>query len=99
MLDVAIGHRFGAAAVDLAFAAPVPGTVALFGPSGSGKSTAVNAIAGLFAPQAGRIALGGEVLFDRTAGIFVPAERRRLGVVFQDALLFPHLSVAGNLRY
>jgi molybdate transport system ATP-binding protein len=63
------------------------------------KSTAINLIAGLLRPDAGRIAVGDEVLFDRDAGIEVAAERRRIGYVFQDARLFPHYTVRGNLRY
>jgi molybdate transport system ATP-binding protein len=99
MLEVDIKRRVGGFALDVAFAAPTPGVVALFGVSGAGKSSVVHALAGLARPDAGRIALDGEVLFDAAAGIDVPAERRRAGVVFQDARLFPHLSVAGNLRY
>lgn len=70
---------------------------ALFGPSGAGKSTLANCIAGLIRPDAGRIELDGEVLFDE--GIDLPPNRRGIGYVFQDARLFPHLSVEGNLRF
>ncbi|MDG2527061.1 ATP-binding cassette domain-containing protein [Stenotrophomonas sp. HITSZ_GD] len=73
--------------------------VALVGPSGAGKTSVLNAIAGLLRPQAGRIAVDGRVLFDRAARIDVPAHRRRIGYVFQDARLFPHLDVTANLRY
>jgi molybdate transport system ATP-binding protein len=72
---------------------------ALFGPSGSGKTTLINMIAGLIRPDKGRIAVDGRVLVDTDAGIFVPRHKRRIGMVFQDARLFPHMSVAGNLRY
>jgi molybdate transport system ATP-binding protein len=99
MLAVAIRHAFPGFTLDLAFAAPVPGTTVLFGASGSGKSTVVNAIAGLLRPDAGRIALDETVLFDRSETMDVPPERRGLGVVFQDSRLFPHLSVETNLRY
>ncbi|WP_336098727.1 molybdenum ABC transporter ATP-binding protein [Roseovarius sp. CH_XMU1461] len=75
------------------------GVTALFGPSGSGKTSVVNAVAGLLRPDAGRIALGDRVLFDGAAGQMVPPHRRRVGYVFQDSRLFPHMSVAGNLRY
>jgi molybdate transport system ATP-binding protein len=81
------------------FAAPTPGIVALFGRSGSGKTTLVNIIAGLLAPDEGQVRLGDDVLADTRAGIAMPTERRRIGYVFQDARLFPHLSVAGNLFY
>ncbi len=70
----------------------------LFGPSGSGKSTLLRAIAGLVRPEFGRIALDGEVLFDRDAGVWVPSHLRRIGVVFQDARLFPHWNTEKNLR-
>ena len=67
--------------------------VALFGRSGSGKTSLVNALAGITQPERGHIAIDGAVLFDSAAGIDLPPERRRIGYVFQDALLFPHLSV------
>lgn len=73
--------------------------VALAGPSGSGKSSILHALAGLVRPVEGRIAIGGHVLFDRDARINMPPHRRRLGYVFQDARLFPHLDVRGNLAY
>jgi molybdate transport system ATP-binding protein len=77
---------------------PTPGVTALFGPSGAGKTTLAHAIAGLV-PADGFIELDGEVLLDTQRGIHVPCERRRIGCVFQDARLFPHLSVLNNLRY
>ncbi|WP_133000519.1 molybdenum ABC transporter ATP-binding protein [Luteimonas arsenica] len=73
--------------------------VALTGPSGAGKTTVLNAIAGLVKPRAGRIEVDGRVLFDSARGIDLPAHRRRVGYVFQDARLFPHLDVRGNLLY
>ena len=73
--------------------------VALVGPSGAGKTTVLNAIAGLVRPQSGRIAVDGRVLFDSARGIDLPAHRRRVGYVFQDARLFPHLDVRRNLLY
>ncbi len=75
------------------------GVTALFGESGVGKTSIVNAIAGLLRPDAGRIALDGAVLFDAAARVFVPAERRRFGYVFQEGRLFPHLSVRRNLLF
>lgn len=98
-LSVSIAHRLGAFALDLAFAAPSPGVVALFGPSGAGKSSVVRAVAGLLRPHAGRIAVDGTVFHDSAAGVFLPPERRRVGLVFQDARLFPHMSVEANLCY
>ncbi len=98
-LEVALRHSWGDAALDIAFEAPTPGVVTLFGPSGSGKSRTALAAAGLWRPAWCRVAVDGTVLADTRAGVWVPAERRRLGVVFQDARLFPHLGVEANLRY
>jgi molybdate transport system ATP-binding protein len=71
----------------------------LFGSSGAGKTSLVNMIAGLMTPDRGFIAVGDEVLDDTLAGIHVAPHRRRIGYVFQDARLFPHLSVSQNLHY
>ncbi|MGY0634943.1 molybdenum ABC transporter ATP-binding protein [Luteimonas sp. A478] len=73
--------------------------LALVGPSGAGKTSVLNAIAGLLRPQAGRIEVDGRVLYDSARGINLPAHRRQVGYVFQDARLFPHLDVRGNLLY
>jgi molybdate transport system ATP-binding protein len=75
------------------------GVTALVGPSGSGKTTALSLIAGLLRPDAGSIRLNGSVLTDRAAGVFVRPEDRRVGCVFQEQLLFPHLSVRQNLLF
>jgi molybdate transport system ATP-binding protein len=75
---------------------PVTG---VFGPSGAGKSTLLKVIAGLATPQTGRITLDGEVLFEAQRGIHLPPHRRRVGLVFQDSRLFPHLSIKSNLLY
>jgi len=99
MLTVAVAKQRGAFALRVHFELPTPGVVALFGRSGCGKSSLVNIIAGLLAPDAGSVALDDFVLLDTDRGINVPPERRRIGYVFQDARLFPHLSVAANLRY
>ena len=97
-LSVEIRHRLGALDLDVAFDAPA-GVTALFGRSGSGKTTVINAVAGLLKPAQGRIDCGGEVLFDASARINLPVHRRRIGLVFQDARLFPHLDVRRNLTY
>ncbi len=75
------------------------GATALFGPSGAGKTTIANLIAGLLTPDRGRIALDGTVLFDAATRIDVPPHRRRIGYVFQEGRLFPHMSVRRNLDY
>ena len=72
---------------------------ALFGPSGAGKTTIINMIAGLFAPDRGRIMYRGKLLFDAAGKVNLPPYRRRFGYVFQDGRLFPHLTVRGNLEY
>ena len=97
-LTVDINHRIGDLTVNVAFRAP-SGITALFGKSGSGKTTVINAVAGLLVPNAGRIATQSEILFDRDARINIPVHRRRMGYVFQDSRLFPHLTVQGNLTY
>ena len=99
MMQVRVKKLRGRFALDAEFRAPSPGVVALFGRSGCGKSTLVDLIAGLIRPDEGLIRVGEDVLFDSARGIDVPAERRRIGYVFQDARLFPHLDVEGNLRY
>lgn len=76
-----------------------PGVTALFGPSGSGKTTTIRALAGLLKPDKGRIVVGSDVLCDTAKGVFVPPQLRRLGYVFQDGRLFPHLSVRDNLFF
>ncbi len=92
-------HRFPATQMDMAFEVPTPGVTALFGPSGSGKSTIIAVAAGLLRPDACRIAVDGLVLADTDYGVWLPPERRRVGLVFQDAKLFPHMSVVTNLRF
>jgi molybdate transport system ATP-binding protein len=99
MLRVAAKKQRGAFLLDAKFELPTPGIVALFGRSGCGKSTLVNVIAGLALADAGRIELDDTVLLDTERGINVPPEERRIGYVFQDARLFPHLRVEANLRY
>jgi molybdate transport system ATP-binding protein len=99
MLQVAAKKHRGAFALEAQFELPTPGVVALFGRSGCGKSTLVNVIAGLLKADSGRVVLDDAVLLDTEQHIDVPPERRHIGYVFQDAKLFPHLSVAANLRY
>jgi len=98
MLSVDIEKRLGDFEIKVAFESQGSVT-ALFGSSGSGKTSVVNMVAGLIAPDRGRIALDDTVLFDSAARVNVPMHRRRVGYVFQEGRLFPHLSVAANLDY
>ena len=97
-LEVAARIAYPDIVVDAAFTAS-DGVTALFGPSGAGKSTVVGMLAGLRRPDFGRIRIGGVVVFDSSAGVNLSPERRRVGVVFQEDRLFPHLSVESNLLY
>jgi molybdate transport system ATP-binding protein len=98
-LSVALSHAFPSTTINVAFDVPAVGVTVLFGPSGAGKSTVINAAAGLLRPDHCRIAVAGDVLVDTKAGIWLPPEKRRIGLVFQDSRLFPHMSVETNLRY
>jgi molybdate transport system ATP-binding protein len=91
-------HRFAGFSLDAGFTSE-RGITALFGRSGSGKTSMIRMIAGLTRPDEGRISLDGEVLTDTAKRIFVARHRRRFGYVFQEARLFPHLSVRQNLTY
>lgn len=75
------------------------GVAVLFGPSGAGKTLTLQCLAGLMRPDAGRVVVGGRVLFDATAGVDLPPQQRRVGYVFQGYALFPHLTVAGNVGF
>ena len=98
-LDVRLRLARGPFVLDAAFRA-VPGrTLALAGPNGAGKTTIVESVAGLVEPDDGVIRLGDRVLDDTAGGVHVPPESRRVGVVFQDDLLFPHLSVLDNVAF
>lgn len=98
MLRVDVSKQLGDFRLDVAFCSEGRVT-GLFGPSGAGKTTLVNMIAGLLRPDRGVIAVDDAVLYDRNEDRDVPAHRRRIGYVFQDSRLFPHLSVAQNLDY
>ena len=98
MLEVRLAKRLGAFELDAAFQS-AGAVTALFGPSGAGKTTLLNMVAGLITPDAGTLTLDGETLFDAVRGVDLPVRRRRLGYVFQEARLFPHLSVRQNLHY
>ncbi|KQP61424.1 molybdenum ABC transporter ATP-binding protein [Methylobacterium sp. Leaf108] len=97
-LSVAAGLTRSAFALDVAFETG-PGLTALFGRSGSGKTTVIDLVAGLVRPDRGRIVLSGETLLDTQGGVSVPAHRRGIATVFQQARLLPHLTVRQNLGY
>ncbi len=99
-LAIQVRKRFAAHgfALDAQFEIP-PGITILFGPSGAGKTTILDCIAGLLEPDSGCIALGARVLFDSRQGVKVPVSQRKLGYVFQEAALFPHLNVEQNVHY
>ena len=99
MLEVQIALKRGNFELQLGFCLAECGIAVIFGPSGSGKTSLINCIAGLETPDAGRIVCHGETCFDSQQGINLPPEKRRLGYVFQDARLFPHLSVRDNLGF
>jgi molybdate transport system ATP-binding protein len=99
MLRVELRKRRGDFSLEVGFSAPTPGVTALFGRSGCGKSTLISLIAGLLTPDSGRILVDEDVWFDSERHLNVDARHRRMGVVFQDARLFPHLSVRSNLEY
>lgn len=98
MLDVAIDKQLPGFRLDVAFSAGDE-VVALFGPSGAGKSLTLQCIAGLLRPDGGHITVNGRPVFDRAAGIDLPAQARGVGYVFQSYALFPHLTVWDNIAY
>ncbi len=98
MLAVEAEKQLGTFKLSVKFSAS-RGATALFGASGSGKTSVINMIAGLLTPDRGAIALDDTVLFDAGKGVNVPPHRRRIGYVFQEGRLFPHLSVRQNLDY
>ncbi|HVF18382.1 MAG TPA: molybdenum ABC transporter ATP-binding protein, partial [Steroidobacteraceae bacterium] len=99
MLRVDVLKRRADFTLDVAIEMPTPGTIALFGRSGCGKSTLVNSIAGLLSADRALVEIDGIKLQDTGSNIRVPVEHRRIGYVFQDSRLFPHMNVAANLRY
>ena len=99
MLDMHVIRQQGDFRVDVAFTSPNGGVTALFGRSGAGKTSVVNMVAGLVRPDQGHIVVNGRTLFDAAKGLHIPPEKRRMGYIFQDGRLFPHLSVRANLTY
>lgn len=99
MIEIDLHHLRGEFALSVDISIPASGITGLIGASGSGKSTLFSCLAGHLAPSRGRFSLGARVLYDSAARIDLPPARRGIGVVFQDGLLFPHMSVARNLAY
>lgn len=99
MLEIHLKRKQGNFSVNAFFEGAESGITALFGPSGAGKTSIVNMVAGLMRPDAGRIIINGHCLFDSARRIDLPPEKRRIGYVFQDGRLLPHLSVRSNLTY
>ncbi len=98
-IDAHFMLRRGDFMLEATFQTPASGVTALFGPSGCGKSTLLNCIAGLEPAARGTLRVNDELWQDSELRVFVPAHRRRVGYVFQDAGLLAHLSVRGNLEY
>ncbi len=92
-LKISLAQHYRSGSITIAFEAPTPGVIALFGPSGAGKTTVMNAIAGLLRPRHLDITLNGQALHT------LPPAKRRIGYVFQDGRLFPHLTIKRNLQY
>ncbi|CAM3036015.1 Molybdenum import ATP-binding protein ModC [Vibrio mytili] len=98
-INIQIKQTLGDTDFDINLELPRHGISALFGRSGAGKTTLINVISGLLTPKQGKVTIGHHVLFDSKKGINLPAYQRKIGYVFQDARLFPHYSVRGNLLY
>jgi molybdate transport system ATP-binding protein len=99
MLDLCVQKTLGEFRIDTEFVSSKAGVTALLGSSGAGKTSVINMVAGLVRPDKGRIIVNGRKLFDSGAGLDLPPEKRRIGYIFQDGRLFPHLSVRSNLTY
>lgn len=99
MLEITARKRLGSFRLDVDFSCQTSGITSIFGRSGAGKTTLINILAGLVKPDSGRIAVAGQLLFDSSQGIDLAPEHRRIGYVFQEGRLFPHLNVRGNLIY
>jgi molybdate transport system ATP-binding protein len=98
MIEIEVAHRLGAFDLEARIAA-AGRVLAICGASGAGKTSMLMIVAGLMRPLAGRVVVDGAVFLDTAAGVDLPPRRRRIGYVFQEARLFPHLNVAHNLAY
>lgn len=99
VLTINIKQKLGDLDLDMNVELPMQGITSIFGRSGAGKTSLINILSGLTRPDEGYISLGERVLYDSANNIFLPPEKRRIGYVFQDARLFPHYTVMGNLHY
>lgn len=99
MIKIAVKQTLGQLKLDVDLMLPMQGITAVFGRSGAGKTSLINVLSGLTRPDDGVIAIGDNTIVDTQRGINLPPEKRQIGYVFQDARLFPHYSVEGNLRY
>ncbi|AJR06059.1 molybdenum ABC transporter ATP-binding protein ModC [Photobacterium gaetbulicola] len=99
MIVIDVKQKLGELDMDIKLELPMQGITAIFGRSGAGKTSLINVLSGLSKPDSGSISLGQHVLYSQQAGINLPPEKRRIGYVFQDARLFPHYTVEGNLLY
>ncbi|MGF1683866.1 molybdenum ABC transporter ATP-binding protein ModC [Photobacterium minamisatsumaniensis] len=99
MITINVKKTLGDLKLDMQLALPMQGITAIFGRSGAGKTSLINILSGLSKPDSGAIAIGEHELFNSDRGLNLPPEKRNIGYVFQDARLFPHYTVAGNLRY
>ena len=98
-IDIQIKHQLADFVLDVDFSIASNATTAIFGPSGAGKSTLINMLAGLQRPAQGRIALNGRIVEDSRTRTSLAPQRRKIGYVFQQPRLFPHLSVEKNLLF
>ncbi|KLV04137.1 molybdate transporter ATP-binding protein [Photobacterium aquae] len=99
MITIDVKKALGDLDLDVSLSLPMHGITAIFGRSGAGKTSLINIISGLSTPDSGVITIGSHVLFDSEQQVNLPPEKRKIGYVFQDARLFPHYTVSGNLRY
>ena len=99
MLTLSLTHEFKEFQINVEFTADTGSITSLYGHSGSGKTSIINMIAGLKKPDSGFIKVGDDILLDTSDDIYIPPEKRRLGYIFQDSRLFPHLNISGNLLY
>ena len=99
VLEAEVVVRLGSLHLEMSLAVAAGETVVVLGPNGAGKTTFIRALAGLEAVVSGRVSIDGEIVEDVSSGLTVPPEQRPIGVVFQDALLFPHLSALDNVAF